>query len=628
MSSLPTLGGDYDYIIVGAGTAGCVLADRLIEDADTRVLLLEAGGSDRYHWVRIPVGYLYCMGNPRTDWMMSTAQEPGLNGRSLAYPRGEVLGGCSSIDGMIYMRGQAADYDHWRQLGNVGWSWDDVLPYFLKSEDHHGGASPMHASGGGWKVSKQRLRWEILEAVQEGAREFGIEPRADFNDGDNEGSGLFEVNQRRGERWNTADGFLRPAMKRPNLRVVVQAETERLVVKGREVRGVIFRYGGRRLRAVARAEVLLAAGSIHSPKILELSGIGQPERLAGLGIDAVHESPGVGENLQDHLQIRTVFKVHGARTLNTLANSAWGKARIALEYALWRSGPLSMAPSQFGMFTKSDPARATPDLEYHVQPLSTDRLGDPLHPFPAITMSGRISSGRQRVLPAQSLEACEVAVVRVHRAGVLDRMGGDVRIRRQVRADGRRPQQLGQDGPVARRGWQQLGIGLGEPALDAVERVTDVERRVEDAPVRRHSDESENGRETQPHDLCRRERSVPPATGPAMERTRLVDRVDEQIDVRNDHRRNTTSRATRSSVSSSSTNWLSRAASKPGRSRSLCVFVRYGLALGGRSLLRRPSRSNWLTTCFSDCPSVRRRSSIRAAMSSSMVSVVRITAPY
>ena len=387
MPSLATLEGDYDYIIVGAGTAGCVLANRLTEDPRTRVLLLEAGGSDRYHWVRIPVGYLYCMGNPRTDWMMKTASEPGLNGRSLAYPRGKVLGGCSSINGMIYMRGQAADYDHWRQLGNVGWSWDDVLPYFLKSEDHHGGASPMHAAGGGWKVSKQRLRWEILEAVQEGAREFGIEPRADFNDGDNEGSGLFEVNQRRGVRWNTADGFLRPAMKRPNLRVVVGAETERLLIEGREVRGVVYRHREGRRQALARAEVLLAAGSIHSPKILELSGVGQPERLTGLGIGVVHESPGVGENLQDHLQIRTVFKVSNARTLNTMANGAWGKLRIVLEYALRRSGPMSMAPSQFGMFTKSDLARATPDLEYHVQPLSTDRLGDPLHPFPAITMS-------------------------------------------------------------------------------------------------------------------------------------------------------------------------------------------------------------------------------------------------
>ena len=387
MSSIQALEGQYDYVIVGAGTAGCVLANRLTEDPRVRVLLLEAGRSDAYHWVRIPVGYLYCIGNPRTDWMMNTASEPGLNGRSLVYPRGKVLGGCSSVNGMIYMRGQAADYDQWRQLGNVGWSWDDVLPYFLKSEDHHAGESPMHGVGGGWKVSPQRLRWEILEAVQEGAKEFGILPRADFNDGSNEGSGFFEVNQRKGVRWNTADGFLRPAMKRPNLRVVTEAEIERLMIEGREVRGVIFRHKGVRRTVSAQAEVLLAAGSINSPKILEHSGIGQGERLNGLGIDVVHESPGVGENLQDHLQIRTVFKVRNARTLNTLANSVWGKIRIGLEYALLRSGPMSMAPSQFGIFTKSDPARATPDLEYHVQPLSTDRLGDPLHPFPAITVS-------------------------------------------------------------------------------------------------------------------------------------------------------------------------------------------------------------------------------------------------
>ncbi|PVA05381.1 GMC family oxidoreductase [Thalassorhabdomicrobium marinisediminis] len=387
MTGTTPLEGEYDYIIVGAGTAGCVLANRLSEDPKTRVLLLEAGGSDNYHWVRIPVGYLYCIGNPRTDWMMTTAPEAGLNGRSLTYPRGKVLGGCSSVNGMIYMRGQAADYDHWRQLGNTGWGWDDVLPYFLKSEDHHGGDSEMHRAGGQWKVAPQRMKWDILKAVQEGAKEFGIQPRADFNDGNNEGSGFFEVNQKNGVRWNTARGFLRPAMKRPNLRVLTHAHTDHLILEGQQVRGVQFRRKGQTFRAMARGEVLLAAGAINSPKIIELSGIGQPDVLAAHGITPRHDSPGVGENLQDHLQIRTVFKVQNAKTLNTMANSLIGKAKIAAHYGLTRSGPMSMAPSQFGIFTKSDPAMATPDLEYHVQPLSTDKLGDPLHPFPAITVS-------------------------------------------------------------------------------------------------------------------------------------------------------------------------------------------------------------------------------------------------
>jgi choline dehydrogenase len=382
----------FDYIVVGAGTAGCLLANRLSADPANRVLLVEAGGSDNYHWVHIPVGYLYCFDNPRVDWRFKTAAEPGLNGRSLLYPRGRVLGGCSSINGMIYMRGQAADYDHWRQLGNPGWSWDDMLPMFMAHEDQwamepadHG---DVHARGGEWRIERPRIRWQILDAWALAAEQAGIPRRTDFNGGDNLGSAYFQVNQRSGWRWNASKAFLHPIAKRPNLEVWTTTEVDRLVVADNRVTGIEARRGGEAAAFVsARREVVLAAGAIGSPKLLQLSGIGSGPRLKDLGIDVTHHLAGVGENLQDHLQVRCAYKVTGVATLNERSRSLIDKAKIGLEYALFRSGPMSMAPSQLGTFAKSDESRATANLQYHVQPLTLPKFGEPLDPFPAFTAS-------------------------------------------------------------------------------------------------------------------------------------------------------------------------------------------------------------------------------------------------
>jgi choline dehydrogenase len=385
---------DFDYVIVGAGTAGCLLANRLSADPAKRVLLLEAGRRDDYHWIHIPVGYLYCIGNPRTDWLYVTEADAGLNGRQLRYPRGKALGGSSSINGMIYMRGQSRDYDQWAQLaGDMGWTWQNVLPYFKKHEDYYKGADEMHGAGGEWRVERQRLRWDILDAFAQAAQQAGIPHSEDFNRGDNEGVGYFQVNQKGGWRWNTAKAFLRPTCYgRPNFEMWTNAHVTRLVIETqadgtRRCTGAQVWDGVQLVTVQATREMILSAGSIGSPQILQLSGIGPAQLLQRHGIPVIADLPGVGANLQDHLQIRAVFKVKGVTTLNTLANSWWGKAKIGLEYALKRSGPMSMAPSQLGAFTRSTPDMPWPNIEYHVQPLSLDAFGEPLHSFPAFTAS-------------------------------------------------------------------------------------------------------------------------------------------------------------------------------------------------------------------------------------------------
>ncbi len=413
MSAIRPLDGSYDYIVVGAGTAGCIVANRLSADPRRRVLLLEAGGRDNWIWFHIPVGYLFAIGNPRADWMFRTEPEPGLNGRSLAYPRGRVIGGSSSINAMIAMRGQAADYDHWRQLGLTGWGWDDVRPVFHAVEDHFLGAGEHHGAGGGFRVEAPRLSWPVLDAVREAAAEIGIPKVEDFNTGDNEGSGYFHVNQKRGRRWSAARGFLKPALKRPNLRLETDVLVEQLVIDAGRAVGVRFRRGGETVEARAAGEVILCAGAIGSPHLLQRSGVGPGDWLRPLGIPVVLDRTGVGRNLQDHLQQRAIYRVTGARTLNETYHSWAGRVGMGLDYALRRRGPLTMAPSQLGLFTRSDAARERANLQFHVQPLSLDKFGDPLHRDPAITVSvcnlQPTSRGTVRLRSADPAEAPAIA---------------------------------------------------------------------------------------------------------------------------------------------------------------------------------------------------------------------------
>lgn len=404
---------DFDYIVVGAGTAGCIVANRLSAEPNNRVLVLEAGGNDNWIWFHIPVGYLFAIGNPRSDWMFRTEAEPGLNGRALAYPRGKVIGGCSAINAMISMRGQAADYDHWRQLGLSGWGYDDVLPAFRRLEDHFLGASEHHGTGGGWRIEAPRLSWTILDAVGDAAEQMGIRRIADFNTGDNEGISYFHVNQKRGRRWSAARGFLKPALTRPNLRLETKVLVDRLVIEQGRVVGVRFMQDGEMFEARTRGEVILTAGSIGSIQVLHRSGVGPSEWLSPLGIDVTLDKQGVGRNLQDHLQQRAIYKVSNVRTLNETYWSLFRRGLMGLDYAFRRRGPLTMAPSQLGIFTRSDPARERANIQFHVQPLSLDKFGDPLHRFPAITVSAcnlrPTSRGTVRIRSTKIDEAPSIA---------------------------------------------------------------------------------------------------------------------------------------------------------------------------------------------------------------------------
>lgn len=402
-------GTEFDFIIVGAGSAGCLLANRLSANPDHRVLLIEAGGRDNLFWIKIPVGYLYTIANPRTDWCFTTEADPGLAGRSIHYARGRVLGGCSSINAMIHMRGQASDYELWAQAtGDERWLWggDDgpgeTLAIYKQLEDYFGGADQWHGAGGEIRVDRPRVRWKILDAWQAAAAQKGIAPIDEFNRGDNAGSAYFHVNQRRGRRWSMADAFLHPVAHRPNLTVYTETQALRLLMDDQvqqgqrrgawttaqhRATGVRLLKGGQTIDVRARREVILTAGAIGSPHLMQASGLGPAGLLAQHHVPVAVDLPGVGENLQDHLQLRTIYRVQRARTVNTLYRNWITRGGMGAQYLLLRSGPMTMPPSTLGAFAKSDPELASPDLEWHVQPLSLPKFGEPLHPFGAITPS-------------------------------------------------------------------------------------------------------------------------------------------------------------------------------------------------------------------------------------------------
>jgi choline dehydrogenase len=411
MNAVPQSIGNFDYIIVGAGSAGCVLANRLSADPSAKVLLLEAGGTDNNIWVKVPLGLFYLIGNPRADWCYETEPEPACNGRRIPVPRGRMLGGSSSINGMVYVRGQPRDYDVWRQLGNAGWSWDDVLPYFKRSEDFALGGDQLHGAGGELRVEDARVRWEILDAFRDAAEQVGIPKTNDYNAGNYEGSAYFHVTQRRGVRWSTARAFLKPAMARPNLRVVTDAQVDHLCLDGKRVTGVAFRQGDEPKTANARREVIVSAGAIGSPQILQLSGIGPGAVLERHGVPVHHDLAGVGENLQDHCQPRQLFRVRNTPSLNEIANSYMQRMRVGLEYILFRTGPMAIGPATLTAFTRSDPTQDTPNIQYHVIPGAYPKLGEPPPTFPGFTAGAcnlrptsrgyvRIKSGDAQAHPA------------------------------------------------------------------------------------------------------------------------------------------------------------------------------------------------------------------------------------